>query len=389
MALYLIILFNVANTIALKANKVIVPLFGIHLGASPAGIGLLMSLQAFFPLLLAVFAGKISDRFGARLPIFFGSVGMAAGFLLPFLTPSLLTLYFSQTLIGLSNIFFHISTHHLVGSIGGAEARTRNFSLYSIWVSVASFIGPLFVGFSIDQSGYVLSFLALSLISLIPIAILLLPHKFTNVNHHKNKSDDQKSSVMDLLKMPPLRRTFITSGIVLAGIELYSFYFPIYGNSIGFSATMIGAVLGVHASASLIVRLIMPLLVKKYHEENVLAYSLLLAGATYFMFPFFENILVLSLISFILGLGLGCGQPLSIILTYNRSPKGRAGEALGARVTVNKLTQVVFPILFGSLGSAFGLFPVFFSNALLLLFGGYITREKEEDADNNKPDGQN
>jgi len=71
-------------------------------------------------------------------------------------------------------------------------------------------------------------------------------------------------------------------------------------------------------------------------------------------------------------LGLGCGQPLSIMQTYTRSPAGRSGEALGVRITVNKLTQFAVPIFFGSIGAAFGVIPVFLANALFLISGGYI-----------------
>ena len=84
------------------------------------------------------------------------------------------------------------------------------------------------------------------------------------------------------------------------------------------------------------------------------------------------------MISFVLGLGLGCGQPLSIILTYNHAPANRAGEALGLRLTVNKFTEILVPIAFGSLGTAAGIFPVFWANALLLLIGGYFSAEKRK-----------
>jgi MFS family permease len=92
----------------------------------------------------------------------------------------------------------------------------------------------------------------------------------------------------------------------------------------------------------------------------------------------FDQPLVMAAVSFLLGLGLGCGQPLSIVLTYNNSPAGRIGEALGIRLAVNKFTQITVPILFGSLGTLFGIFPVFWSNAALLLIGGALTARARE-----------
>jgi hypothetical protein len=73
-----------------------------------------------------------------------------------------------------------------------------------------------------------------------------------------------------------------------------------------------------------------------------------------------------------LGLSLGCGQPLSLMLTYARSPPGRSGEVIGLRLTINNFTHVVVPLVFGSLGSLFGLAPVFWINSLLLVGGGAV-----------------
>jgi hypothetical protein len=58
------------------------------------------------------------------------------------------------------------------------------------------------------------------------------------------------------------------------------------------------------------------------------------------------------------------------MLVYERAPPRRSGEALGLRLTVNKMTQLAIPLVFGSLGAAFGVFPVFWANAAFLLAAG-------------------
>jgi MFS family permease len=75
-------------------------------------------------------------------------------------------------------------------------------------------------------------------------------------------------------------------------------------------------ILGVYAAAAFVVRVFMPALVKRTSEEKVLTVSLFVSGITYLLFPFFQNPWILMLVAFMLGLGLGCGQPLSMILTY-------------------------------------------------------------------------
>ena len=69
---------------------------------------------------------------------------------------------------------------------------------------------------------------------------------------------------------------------------------------------------------------------------------------------------------------LGVGQPLSLVMTYNRAPTGRTGEALGLRFTVVNLTHMVIPLAAGTIGAALGVITVFFANSVLMLGGGYL-----------------
>jgi len=43
------------------------------------------------------------------------------------------------------------------------------------------------------------------------------------------------------------------------------------------------------------------------------------------------------------------------------------------RLTVNKLTQIAVPLVFGGLGSAVGLLAVFWANGAFLLAGGFVS----------------
>jgi len=79
----------------------------------------------------------------------------------------------------------------------------------------------------------------------------------------------------------------------------------------------------------------------------------------------------------VLGLGMGCAQPVTLMLIFNRAPEGRSGEALGLRVTINQITHIAVPIVFGTIGSVFGVAPVFLANALILAGGGLLNRARE------------
>ena len=107
---------------------------------------------------------------------------------------------------------------------------------------------------------------------------------------------------------------------------------------------------------------------------RLLAFTLFLGAAAFVVFPLFKSMLVLTLFGFLLGLSLGCGQPLSTILIYAHSPTGRTGEALGLRLAINNAMHVIIPVAAGSVGSLFGVAPVFWANAILMAGGGTLVR---------------
>jgi predicted MFS family arabinose efflux permease len=368
---YLAVLLSVLQGIAQRGSKMVVSLSALALGATPFQVGLIAAVFAVFPLILAVYAGKVSDRVGVARPIFMGSVIMALGMSVPVFVGGIAGLLLCATLIGLGHIFFHVSIHNLIGSYGNREARTRNFATFSLGASISAFVGPSLSGFSIDAWGFHAAFMIIGAIALIPATIIAIYPRL--VPPRTSHSSKENGGSMELLGNPGLRRTLLMSGVTLTGIELFTFYFPVYGRSIGLSASAIGMVMSSYAVAAFIVRMGMNGAARRLGEVGVLTASLFVAGVTYLMVPLVSHAPLLALVAFMLGLGLGCAQPLTILLTYNHAPAGRSGEALGLRLTVNKLTQIAVPLVFGGLGSAFGLIPVFWATGSFLLAGGVVS----------------
>jgi len=370
MAVYLILFLALLNFTAFMGCRVLMSLFAIELGASTAAIGLLISLFALFPFLLSVYAGKVIDRFGSHLPAQLGTVLSAAGFAIPWLFPALPALYLSASIIGLSYVFISLAIQNLSSTARDPDVRAREVSLVSLGFALSGLLGPLLVGFVIDHQGHVFAYALLTVLAIAATAGWIVSRRYV-VDSHARGAAAAPTDMRELLRLPQLRRTVIVSGLVVAGVDLYNFYMPIYGHSVGLTATMIGVIFGANSLAVLIVRGLLPRLTRWLGEERVMSYSMYLAGAAFLLIPMFGNAPALMLLAFMLGLGLGCGQPLSILMTYNRAPAGRSGEALGVRFTVVNFTHMAIPLAFGTLGSALGVVAVFFSNAVLMLGGGY------------------
>ena len=353
--------------------RVLMSLFALELGASQAAVGVLIAFFAIFPLFMSVYAGRVIDRVGSFWPVFGGMAGFCAGVMIPFMFPVLPALYISALVSGLSLVFFGVASQQLVSSIGGAASRNRNVSYYSIGLAASGFVGPLGVGYVIDHHGHRMAYLALGVVLLLVSMVWFACRRHIPPPRVKDQATST-SGIVEILRNPNLRLTIMVAGIVVAGMDLYTFYMPIYGHEIKLSATMIGAVMGAQALAALLMRIVMPALLRRWSEETVMAGALLVAGSAYFLFPFFQGVTMLFMISFLLGLGLGCGQPLSLLMVYNRAPAGRSGEVLGVRCTVVNLMHLVIPITFGVLSAAVGLMPVFVATAALMVVGSHLSR---------------
>jgi MFS family permease len=137
----------------------------------------------------------------------------------------------------------------------------------------------------------------------------------------------------------------------------------------------------------MLVRILMPALVRRSSEERVFALSMFLAAAMSLCVPLVTDFPVLLSLAFVLGLGLGCGAPLSMALSYNRSPPGRAGEAIGLRQSVNKSMEAAMPAIFGALSAAAGMMPVYALGAAVLACGGWLMQRDAAGKPVTRPGG--
>jgi MFS family permease len=372
MALYIIVLLTFLSHLGFAGSRVAVSLFAVDQGASPFVVGTVVSLYAMIPIVLALPAGRLIDRLGYQWPLVFGTGGIGAALLLPYLWPTLTTLYFTAALLGVAFMFLQIATQTLGGAIAEPAERARNFSLISLGFASANFTGPLLTGIMIDNIGYAKTFFALSLPLLPAVVICLLGARWIPAVHIK--SEKAAGSSLELLKSRPLRDAILASAIIASAWDLYQFFLPLYGRSLGLSATAIGLVLSAFAISIILVRVLLPFVLKRATAPQLLTYAMFVASAAFCLFPLFHNAWTLAIASFILGIGCGCGQPLSVTLLYNASPSGRAGETSGMRITANQIMHFVVPLAFGALGSVAGMAAVFLTNAGCLAVGGAISQ---------------
>jgi MFS family permease len=291
-----------------------------------------------------------------------------------FFSSSVQGLFVLAALVGGGFVFFNVSIQTLTGAIGRPEHRPRNFAWLSIGYSTSSLIGPVAAGYSIDHAGHSLTFLFFCFVPLIPIAMLTFKRDLARLE--PAKSTGKKGSPLELLRDPPLRRLIVISGLSVASSELFAFYVPVYSHQIGLSATTTGTILGSYALAILLTRFMLGPLTRRLRPDQIMFGFLLVAACAFAVFPFFTNAYALMAVAFMIGIGVGCTQPLLMSTSFEKSPPGRTGEVTGLRMTANNVARVVMPLLSGALGAAFGASPVFWLNAINLAGISLLSRRR-------------
>jgi MFS family permease len=359
------------NFVGANAARILFTLFALELGAPAYAVGLIGGLLYLFPLLLSWPIGMLVDRRGSRGLLTFAAVCGVASLVLPYLVPTLMALYVAAALNGLALAFYHVTLQNLIGTLSTPEDRPRNFSNFSLAGSLTNFFGPLSAGFAIDYAGHAVACLVIASQPVVALVLLLIwGGRFPGGKPLASSGPGALSALRD----PKIVRMLVTSGIVQLGQDLFQFYLPIYAYAAGLSASVIGGIVATLAVASFVVRMFLARLVKRFAVEKLLTWSLFTGAIGFALVPLTSNAVVLGAIAFYFGLGMGLGVPLTVILMYSHSTEGRSGQTLGLRLTTNNFVRVTGPIVFGAVGTALGLPPVFWINAAAMVCGALLVR---------------
>ncbi|MDN4075424.1 MFS transporter [Fictibacillus terranigra] len=364
-------------SIAVQSTRPIVSLFADSQGVSVAVIGFLVSAYAFFPMLFAVKAGKWLDVYGARHMCLLGSMGMLLSLIIPIMVPVFASLFFSQLLMGFSQICCLVSLQKTVGNLPGN--RDNLITIFSLTGSLGELIGPLASGFGYEYFGFRFTFaIAAVLVGLVFLSCLLVPKEFwKSAAASGMKKTSDKTSSWKMLEHVNLRKALIISGLVLYSKDLFVAYFPVLGTEVGMNASSIGIILSLVAGSSIGVRLIQFRLLHIFGRAQILTATLVISGLSFMSLNLSSWPVIFGLIAVFLGIGLGLGQPLSLTYAMNVSPLDKQGEVLGLRLTFNRFSQFVSPFFFGAVGRMAGVSAIFLVSGVVLLLGAWFTRMRQ------------
>ena len=338
------------------------PLLALREGYSALAVGFLLSLFALTQVFLALPAGRYADRNGLKRPVGWAVLAASIGGALALAFPLFPVLCLSALLTGGATGVASISLQRHVGRAAqNATELKKVFSWLSIGPAVSNFIGPLAAGLLIDHSGFRTAF---ALMALLPLATWFWVRATQELPPVLSMPGAGSKKAWDLMREPLMRRLMLVNWLLSSCWDVHTFVVPVIGHERGFSASVIGTILGSFALAATLVRLVLPAVAAHVREWAVVTLAMVLTSVLFVVYPFMHSALAMGVCSVLLGLALGSVQPMIMSTLHQITPEARHGEALGLRLMAINGSSVLMPLLFGTAGAVVGVSVVFWAVGL-------------------------
>jgi MFS family permease len=351
------------------------PLMALRDGHSALSVGVLLALFSLTQVFLAIPAGRYTDRHGLKKPMRLSVAIAAFGAGLSAVFPMFPVLCLSALLTGGATGLAVIALQRHVGrSARDADHLKESFSWLAIGPAVSNFMGPMAAGLMIDHAGQVAADdtgfrAAFGLMCLMPLVTWFWVRRVSELPLQIPHKDAAQHHIGDLLREPLMRRLLLVNWMLSSCWDVHTFVVPILGHERGFSASVVGFILGAFAVASALIRVVLPLVAKRLEEFRILTIAMVMAALIFAVYPFTQSAVSMGVCSVLLGLTLGVVQPMVMSTLHQITPHHRQGEALGLRIMTVNASSVLMPMLFGTAGAVVGIAPVFWMVGLVVGVG--------------------
>ena len=362
--LALLIVGQLALHAAMAGQRMATPLQALDNGHSAWAVGVLLSLFAALPVLIAMPAGRMADRHGYHRP-----QQLAVALTLIGVSSALLACWlpgwwqFGAQCLGAAasgagtNVGVIVVLRTAGQLASDSTGRLRIFSWLGMAFSLANVLGPVSAGFMIDAGGFAAAY---ALMLAMPLAALLVMRRIPRqARAAVPQARPLGSSRWGLLATPGLKRLLFVNWLLSASWDVHSFAVPVLGHARGYSASTIGLVLGIFTAAVTVVRFIVPLLAHRLQEVTVLRSAMLMTAVVFAIYPFASTPWGMASCATLLGLALGAVQPMVMSTLHHLTPAGRHGEAIAFRSMTINFSSSVMPLAFGLAGTVIGTGAVF------------------------------
>lgn len=339
----------------------------IALGAGPVTIGLVTAAYALLPLFAAVWLGRVSDRMASlRLMLSAGVAALTLGGVALALAPNIAVVAVASALLGMGHLAFTVAGQTTIARTAANDALDAGFGWFTASYSMGQMIGPLLGGALLGTASVAVEPESMGRVNLAlwvgallaaaalgPVALKFGGAPLRDVT--ASAEEDGRPSVARILGMGGVVPYMVASMGLLAMLDILTAFLPVVAEQAGVAPVVVGVLLAIRGGASILSRVVLPWLSRRFRRTAMLKASLVISATTLAVPPLFiQNEWLAALFLAAGGFFLGLGQPLTMTMITTTVPDSWRGSALAVRLMANRLGQVGMPVLAGAVAAPLG-----------------------------------
>jgi MFS family permease len=341
----------------------------LELDVPTALFGVLGASFALVPLLVAIPAGDLADRFGEARLVVAGSLLVSGAIaLFVFTADSFATLLLAVVVLGTGHLLCMVGQQALVAGLAPSGKLDSAYGFYTFAGSIGQAAGPgllaLFgAGAALPRTDD--AFRAAALLA-VGMLVLALCCRSSPRRPAVPDADAPDRRVLSLLRIPGMVRGLMVSSAVIVAMDITLVYLPALGAEKGWTVGTVGALLAARSVATMASRLATGALTRRLGRRRLLAITIGVSACATATVPLPVPLWLVAVAVVVMGFGLGVCMPATLAWLAEIGPAGLQGRIVALRLVGNRLGQVVIPSSIGLVAAGLGAAGVLWLTAVLL-----------------------
>lgn len=350
----------------------VLPLFASHLGADPAGVGMVAAISALAGIIASVPAGMLSDKLGRKRVLLFSSVVFAtAPFLYLFIT-EIWQLAVVRFYHGFATALFIPVSMALVSDIFHKE-RGEKMGLFSTSTLIGRFMAPVVGGAIIGAAsfnpglGYKTVYIVCGAAG---ITVFLLALMVPEPDREKRDNPRWEETFKAFKAVASNKGIFITSAVEAAMLFAYGTFetfLPLYSIKSGLPAYKVGILLSAQVITLALTKPMMGRFSDRYGRRPQIFIGALIGAVSIGSFSLFTSFSPLFALSILLGLSLSIVTSATASFVADLSERKTHGTAMGILGSIMDIGHTIGPLVSGIVATSLGFEKAFIGASLILV----------------------
>jgi len=355
--LYILAVVGGVISLAFGLFLPILPLYAQHLGATGLDVGILTSAFMLTRALVGPYAGKLSDTFGRKRIILFGTFLYGALSLLYVVPDTWYGLALIRAVQGIASGAVWPVSEALIIDSTKPEKRSRAISIFIISSNIGWVGGPVLGGilsqvgislFGMDVfDSYKLPFYFTAILSFACVFLVALGTRDV-IQTRINKNDRNTEVALPEVNRRMLNVLYVNTFLVGVGMGLGSAIFVLYASDVfNLSAFYISIILTVGMGGGLAFAYPVAKFADTHSKKKVIVYTGILRSTMNIILPLAPSPVVMGTVMTVRSIGIQCADAPMRSLQAEIIPRSVRGKLVGTMQSFNNIGAIIGPIFGG------------------------------------------